>query len=504
MERSRPGAEKRALGELREQYRLTPTPKQAAWREPRRGRSRVQPGRPKRIWLRLIIVVLLLVAVSGGLFGYKILSASNKITVTERSLLGQLKDLLFKNKDALAGEKDDRINMLLIAVGGEGHSGEELADTIMLLSFRPSNKTVALLSIPRDLYVQVPGENYYTKINSVHAQGEAKKKNGGPPLLKEKVEEMTGLPIHYYGRVDFTAFKHIVDAVGGIDITIQNSFVDYWHNVSFPAGTEHMNGERALAYVRARYIEGPEGGDFKRATRQQQVLLALQQKVFSVQTALDFSALNGVLNSIADNVRTDLELWEMKRLYELARSIDQQHVHSVVLTTGPKGVLVGSTEILGGKPAAILKPRTNDYSEIQAIARDLFSNTNTITASPSTESPGATSPADAETPTPSPETKITKIEVRNGTTTTGLAAQTKELLEAKKYPVSTVGNATDRAVEKTTVYALNLNQADAAKEIADFLEAQSDSGLPKGEAKSEADILIILGKDAVAASEPPP
>lgn len=489
MERSRPEAEKRALGELREQYRLTPAPR-SGW-PTRRGKLGRRVG--GRLVPRLLIGLTLVLVISGGLFGYKILSASNKISVTDRSFLGQLKDLLFKSKDALAGEKDDRINMLLIAVGGEGHFGEELADTVMVVSFRPSDKTVALLSIPRDLYVQMPGESYYTKINSVHAYGEAKKKNGGPPLLRAKVEAITGLPIHYYGRADFTAFKHIIDAVGGVDVTIANSFVDYWHNVSFPAGAEHMNGERALAYVRARYVEGPEGGDFKRAARQQQVLLALQQKIFSVQTALDFSALNTILNSIADNVRTDLELWEMKRFYELARSIDQKSVHSVVLNTGPKGVLVGSTEILGGKPAAILKPRTNDYGEIQTIARDLFS---------SAAAPLAVTPTNE--PSPTPEAPSATIEVRNGTTITGLAAQTKEILEAKKYPVATVGNATDRAVAKTTVYALNLNQADTAKAIADFLSAQSDSGLPKGEAKSEADIMIILGKDAAATPAPPP
>ncbi len=500
MERSRPGAEKRALGELREQYRLTTTGSKSSHpskplRQPKRRHRRLLP--------RLLIGLILIVVISGGLFGYKILSASNKISVTERSILGQLKDLLFKNKDALAGEKDDRINMLLIAVGGEGHSGEELADTIMVVSFRPSDKAVALLSIPRDLYVQMPNENYYTKINSVHAYGEAKKKNGGPPLLREKVEEITGLPIHYYGRADFTAFKRIVDAVGGFDVTIANSFVDYWHNISFPAGTEHMNGERALAYVRARYVEGPEGGDFKRAARQQQTLLALQQKIFSVQTALDFSALNTILNSMADNVRTDLELWEMKRFYELARRINQKAIHSVVLSNGPKDVLVGSTEILGGKPATILKPRTNDYSEIQTIARGLFSSTQTITASPSEASPADAGPVEPS-PTPTPEVATATIEVRNGTTITGLAAQTKEILEAKKYPVATVGNATNRAVAKTTVYALNLNHADSAKAIADFLQAQSDSGLPKNEAKSEADILVILGKDAAPAPAPPP
>lgn len=495
MDKSRAGAAKRALGQLREQYHLSPTTpaKTPPLRRPVPHPPRRHPG-ASRWWPRLFLISLLLLLLGGGIFGYKILSASHKISVTERSLLGQIKDLLFKSKDALAGEHDDRINLLLIAIGGEGHSGEELADTIMVVSFRPSDKQVALLSVPRDLYVQMPGESYYTKINSVHAHGEAKKKNGGPPLLQEKVEEITGLPIHYYGRVDFTAFKHIIDAVGGVDITIANSFVDFWHNISFPAGTEHMNGERALAYVRARYIEGPEGGDFKRAARQQQILLALQQKVFSVQTALDFSALNAILGSIADNVRTDLELWEMKRFYELARGLDQTRVHSIVLTSGAKGVLAGSTEILGGKPAAVLKPRTNDYSEIQTIARDLF----TTTAAPTTHLEPTPTP---ELATPAPA--LATIEIRNGTTITGLAAKTKELLEAKQYPVATIGNATNQMVDKTTVYALNLNQADATKTLADFLQAKSDSGLPDGEAKSAADILIILGLDA-AATPPPP
>jgi len=451
---------------------------------------------------KILLVAGVLVLAGGIVFGYKVLSASNKISITNRSILGQLSDLLFNADQKLAGEKDDRINVLLLAVGGEGHKGEELADTIMIASIRPSDKAVGLLSIPRDLYVQVPGEEYYSKINAVHAYGEAKKKDNGPALLKEKIEEVTGLPIHYFVRVDFTAFKSIVDAIGGIDVKIDNSFFDYWHKISFPAGTEHMNGERALAYVRARYIEGPEGGDFKRAARQQQVLLALREKVFSVQTAFDVTALNSIMDSLSDNIRTDLELWQMKRFYELVRGIDHSSVHSTVLTTGPKGVLTSSTEVLGDAPAYVLKPRTGDYSEIKSIASALFSQ-KTLEAPTEAEGSGETPPPPDFTPSvsPSPEAKVEKsapasIEIRNGTNITGLAQKTKDTLTAKKYSVTAVGNATNRSTEKTTVYTLNLSQADTGSALSQLLHAQSDSGLPKGEAKTNADILIILGADA--------
>ncbi len=506
-------AEKRVLWEVRKRYQLDGSAKRQRVATPREGtlphagqrtlaqqpRHVVKISRGKPRWGRRIsLIVFLLVVSSVGIFGYKILAAGNKISVAEESLLGQLKDLLFSSGQYLAGEKEDRVNVLLIAVGGEGHNGENLADTIMVASIRPSTNTVALLSIPRDLYVQVPGENYFTKINAVHAYGESQKKNNGPEVLRDQVEEMTGQPMHYYARIDFTAFKNIVDTVGGVNTTIENSFTDYWHKISFPAGTEKMNGERALAYVRARYIEGSEGGDFKRAARQQQILLALRDKVFSVNTAFDFRAVNAILDSLSDNIRTDMQLWEMKRFFELARMLDGATVHSVVLSTGPSGVLVGATEVLGGTPASVLRPRTGDYSEIQAIAGNIFSDEVSKTVAPSAESQIADVPPDNEASeaTPSPQVAKPTVEIRNGTNVAGLAAKSSEELTGKGYEVVTIGNAANRSTTKTTVYAIDAQATDGAKVIADFLSAQTDSGLPEGEAATEAKVLIILGADA--------
>ncbi len=447
-------------------------------------------------WVRrAILSSVLLICFLGGVFGYKILSASNKISTAERSVLGQLQDLLFSQGKVLSGEADGRVNIMLSAIGGEGHRGENLADTVMIASLDLSNNAVALLSIPRDLYVQVPEEDYYTKLNAIHAYGESIKKGQGPILLEQTIESVTGLPIHYYGRVDFVSFKQIVDAVGGVDITINNSFFDYWHKIAFSSGSETMDGERALAYVRARYIEGPEGGDFKRAERQQQILLSLREKIFSVNTALDFSALNTIINSLSDNIRTDMQLWEMKRFYEIARQLNPDQVKSVVLTTGPSGLLVGTTEILGETPASVLKTRTGDYSEIQALAANIFTEGHTFIASAAPQSPELSPTPNVKNDTVAAVEKPT-IEIRNGTNITGLAKSISERYKSKDYKIVSIGNAATRGQTKTIVYILDDSFTAGAKIVAESLSAATDSGLPIEETSSAAQILIILGEDA--------
>lgn len=488
-------AQKRVLNEVRSRHQIVTSP---------------SPTRKRRSPIFRIIRLFIILILVGGfslatIFGYKILAAGNTISTAEKSILGQLSDLLFKSGNKLDGETEGRINIMLIAIGGEGHSGENLADTVMVASIEPKVHKVALMSIPRDLYVQVPGEEFYSKLNAVHAYGESKKRHQGPELLKQKVEEITGIPIHYYTRVDFIAFKKMVEAIGGVNITIENSFFDYWHKIAFPAGTETMNGDRALAYVRARYVEGPEGGDFKRAARQQQMLIAIRDKVFSVHTAVDFTAINKILNSLSENISTSMQVWEMKRFFEISRQIDTSSIKSAVLTTGPRGLLVGDTVVLGGVPASVLKTRTGNYSEIHNIAQHIFdegvgktiddSAAAAVVASPEpTIGPDGLLPS--ITPSPSPAAAKPTIEVRNGTSVNGLAKKIGDKLTKDGYKVVATANANTKDVEKTKVYAPKVTQADDAAKIAESLNASSESDFPKEETKITADILIVLGKDA--------
>lgn len=458
-----------------------------------------QPPKRRRKRRRAILITSLLLIIFGSLGFIKVLSVGNAILSPDRSMIAQLADVLFR-KGALLGEEENRINILLVAIGGEGHKGENLADTIILASIRPNEKDVALLSIPRDLYVEIPGSELFSRINAVHAYGEQKAPGKGLAMLKEKITEISGQPVHYVARVDFLAFKKIVDEIGGVDIAIDNSFYDYWHKISFPAGTEKMNGERALAYVRARYIEGPEGGDFKRAERTQQVLLAIRNKMLSAHTVVDIRALSGILDALKDHVATSFTLSELKKLADLTGEISNESIHSTVLTTGKDGLLVGTTEILGGRPAAVLRPRAGlqNYEEVHKLAANIFNEAEVITPpSEEIEEPVATP---EPSPTPEPETVETEnpsLEIRNGTNVSGLAGRTSAALEQEGFTTSSVGNAAIKSRTQTIVIDLSEGKKAASlKSVLSSLGLSSASDFPEAEKQpADVDFIIFLGTD---------
>ncbi len=455
---------------------------------------------------RTVAVIVALVVIVVGLAATKLLSVGGSVLSPEQSILGQLVDLLFRRSE-LQGEKDNRVNILLVAIGGEGHQGENLADTIILASFRPKDGDVALLSIPRDLYVQLPGTEVFSRINAVHAYGENQRKGQGLPLLRKKISEITGQTVHYVARVDFTAFKRIVDEVGGIEISIPEGFYDYWHRINFPKGTEHMNGDRALAYVRARFIEGPEGGDFKRAARTQQVLLAIRKKVLSAQTAVDLRALVGVLDALRDNVSTNFTLSELKRLADLSRGIPDTNIHTAVLTTGPEGLLVGATEVLGGRPASVLRTKAGleKYGVFSLLAADIFERANAArppavtSTSPPPELTALASPAATSTPNGEANIKTEQptVELRNGTNVTGLAGRVAKALEKQAFTIAAAGNAAIRNRTQTIV----IDRTDGKKPrslqaILDALGISTSVKFPEGEnTPADANFVVFLGAD---------
>ncbi len=471
-----------------------------------------RPGKssfPRRRRLRTTVLVLLvLVMLVGGIFSAKILNVGRNVLSPDRSIFGQLADLLFHGERRLQGEQDKRINILLTAIGGKGHQGENLADTIMVASFRPETKDVALLSIPRDLYVKNPQSSSYMKINAVHAYRENTSQGEGLLDLKKKVEEITGLPIHYYARVDFQAFKRIVDEIGGVRITIHEGFYDYWHKISFPAGEEDMRGERALAYARARYVEGSQGGDFKRAERQQQLLLAIRSKFFSTSTAFDLRALSGVLDALGDNVVTNFQLWELKRLYELTRDLPKERIHTTVLTAGPNGLLVGGTEILEGKPAAVLRPRAGleKFDEIREFAQGIFDRAPVMPsiAPTSPETPPLSPTAETTSsplPSPSPTTfpmsnESPTVEIRNGTAIQGLAARVGTALTKSLFTIAEVRNAATR--DRTVTLVVDLTggkKPNSLQALLAILRMKTSVKFPQTETSSKADFLVLLGTD---------
>jgi LCP family protein required for cell wall assembly len=174
-------------------------------------------------------------------------------------------------------------NILVLGIDRRPGQGDAVrTDTMILLHSDPSNHRLVLLSIPRDLWVSIPGRGN-GRINAAHVYAEVDTPGSGPASAAETVSRNFGVPVHRTLRLDFDAFRDVVDAAGGIDIDVPKPVIDNAYptedygtmRIEIPAGQQHMDGETALQYARSRH----GSSDFDRAARQQQILLALAKKL---------------------------------------------------------------------------------------------------------------------------------------------------------------------------------------------------------------------------------
>ena len=245
---------------------------------------------------------------------------------------------------------DQRINILLLGYGGPGHDGPYLTDSIMLVSIRPSSHQAIMISLPRDLWVKIPAlpNNRFMlgKLNSAYAIGmdhadypnvrsDWKTATGGGDLVAATVSQITGQPIDYWVGVDFKAFRDVVDALGGVRVDVPTSLDDPYFprgettgmmHVHIDAGWQQFDGERALEYARSRETTS----DFDRSRRQQLIMLAVRQRVFSLNAVPRMLSLLGALQ---DNVRTSLRPADLRPLAELAGQIKDQDIRRVSIDT---------------------------------------------------------------------------------------------------------------------------------------------------------------------------
>jgi polyisoprenyl-teichoic acid--peptidoglycan teichoic acid transferase len=293
---------------------------------------------------------------------------------------------LFKNEGDLK-QKDGRINILLLGTGDDNHDGYNLTDTMIFLSLDPSKKDIFLLPIPRDIW----SDELKDKVNSAYAYGESKKAGGGGVLAKAVVSEITNLPVHYFIKVNFRAFEEIIDLLGGVDVNVENSFVDNkfpiagkekeecipedkefkcrYETVSFEKGLTHMNGANALNYIRSRNAQGSEGTDFARSKRQTNLLNAIKKKAFSIKTITDEKLLSSLTSTIMKNVNTDISPEEAVIFVKTALKFKETEIRHGVLDWGdPQN---GKTGLLINPPLSeeynytwVLIPRNNSWKEI--------------------------------------------------------------------------------------------------------------------------------------------
>lgn len=385
-----------------------------------------------------------------------------------------------------------RVNVLLLGLdsydGSPDRSGPARSDTMILLTLDPESRTAGMLSIPRDLWVNIPGFGY-GRINTAYMNGDAAKlPGGGPALAMKTVEQVIGVPVHYFAQVSFSTFVTLIDVLGKIPVEVpRNIYVDPIgpgaDEIFLRKGPHMLGGVEALAYARNRYTEG---GDVDRAMRQQQVIMGIRERLLDPEVFASLIAEAPYIYSVVqDGVNTNLTLDQMMRLAILARSIPEENIKRGIIDY--KMMLPYSVTV-NGQNQAVYKPIPD---KIRELRDEIFTASGAI--SPLAQGADALDRARQEAAT---------IAVYNGTYTAGLAQKTADYLKSLGFNVVIIDSASTfpgstivvdrRGRPYALTYFKELFRLNAAIQI------QSDYN-----PDAPADIEIILGPDW-AASNPMP
>ena len=389
------------------------------------------------------IALVLVITLSGLVFSQSYLKL-HKVFKGSAGTAAALKENV--SPDLLKGEGSGRINILLMGRGGGNHDGPDLTDSMMLVSIDPVNHTSVLLSLPRDLWVNVPNQGVM-KLNAAWETGEfkylgktapgstnPKAISAGFDMVDQTVQSVLGVNIDYNVLVDFQAFQQAVDTVGGVSVNVPTDLVDptmAWENGGNPtlaaAGIQNFNGQQALLYVRSRETSS----DFARAARQRSVLLALKDKIETVGTLSNPLKLSGLLNTFGNNVQTDLSLSNADRLYSIVKNIKSSNTSSIDLdSTAPGATQYVTDGNLNGQSIVLPKAGLFQYGDIQQFVRGQLKDPYIIKEN-------------------------AKILVLNGTNILGQATAMATQLQSYGYNVVKVGNTPDSGWSGTTLVDLS-------------------------------------------------
>lgn len=337
----------------------------------------------KLLALRGASLVLAIFLASGGFLAWKGYSNFHKVfhgTSTVAALSSKK-----VAPELLKGEGDGRVNILLLGIGGPGHDGPDLTDTIVVLSVDPVNNTAAMLSVPRDLWVKMP-VNYFgssQKINAAYESGKyhylgkmdssssnAQAVEAGFASTDQVVSQVLGININYHVLLNFQAFRQAIDTVGGVNVDVKDQLNDptmAWENGNNPvlaaAGPQQMDGKKALLFARSRETSS----DFARAERQRQIIIALKDKVLTAGTLSNPAKIDGLMNAFGDNVYSDLSTGGASRLGSILKQVSDTKVTSLSLAEQPHQLV--TTDRVGN--SSVVRPLAgfSNYADIQTYVR---------------------------------------------------------------------------------------------------------------------------------------
>lgn len=428
----------------------------------------------KKKWGKVIGVaigaVVLLVVAYLAVFAY---NTANKVFTKDGGILSILNQNPLKETDGIT-------NIALLGKGGANHAGGQLTDTLLLMRVRQSDKKVGLVSIPRDLYVSIPGngsgkinEAYANGYNSVKEKDNSKKDQAGQDLAAQTIEKVAGVPIHYTVVIDFVGLSKIVDVLGGVTVTVEKNLYDPYYpedsvnsngqftesdayaTVNIKAGTQNMDGETALKYARSRETTS----DFDRSHRQQNLIMAIKDKALSLGILTNPVRVADLISTIGDHLKTNMSLSEVKAFADLAKNINKDEINNKVLDNSAQGLLYDSSE-----GSYHLLPKGGNFSQIQAMIKGMFD-------APSTDTP-----------------EVITVDVYNGSGESGLAGNLAQQFKNEGIKVSEI--ATYSQIIQKSIIKNGTGSSRVLNQIKEKLPSAEVTSLDE-----KGKIVVIIGED---------
>ena len=444
----------------------------------------------RRIIAGFLALIMLISFTITGFLGYKFLKTSEKIF--GGSFISNVGSI-FGSGTPLNGENSGRVNILLAGDSADdaGHAGAQLTDSILILSINTKDKSALLLSIPRDLWVKMPPGvwpgNTYQKINAANEISNFSQPgypNGGMGALSYVIQNEIGIPINYYGLINYSAFRDAVNAVGGVTITIKSpdprGLYDINTNTKLPNGQVTLNGEQALNLARSRgdgyNSYGFPGSDFNRTQYQRQLLIAVAKKAQSAGVIADPSKVSKLFNALGNNLLTNLSLPNVMRAISLTKNIDTNTISSYsfcsTMTVGSgdckKAILTSYQDPGSGQSALSPIAGVGNFGQLAQYYQKITSN-NPVTKE------GAS------------------VEILNGTNSSGLALNAKNYTANKGVFIVDTGDAST-IYPKTTII-----DNSAGKDPATLALLKSIFGInvttKQLEGNYTSDFVVVLGNN---------
>lgn len=450
----------------------------------KKSRGVKTPTSRKKKILKVFLILSILLVLTAGFLAAKTWWNARKVLSGGGSAPALQQDCA--DLSQLKQEGDCRVNVLVMGRGGDSHTAPDLTDTIIIASIDPVNNEAALVSIPRDFYVTPDGGYGYTKINAVYANaknavlaqgGDNVKKRAheaGVKSLEKTVENTLGIPIHYYGMIDFKGFQKAIDTVGGVSINVKTPVYEEMvlngkpYVLDVKKGQQEFNGLKALMYSRSRYTSAR--GDFDRAARQREIIVALKDKVLSAGTYGNPVKITQLLDNFGSHTQTNFSVNDLARLYAVGKEIDSKNIKSIGLADPPRDFLI--TGMYNGQSVVLPKAGLGVYGPIQNYIRSALKD-------------------------PYVKKENASILVLNGTSTAGLATEKVALLKSLGYNVGKPEDAPTKNYQKTIIVDMRDGEKKYSKHYLEKrFKTTAVSRLPDSKIDpGMADFVIILGQN---------